>query len=118
MPRAGPQLTNTRLAPLGVFVNEGLWTQAGSALAVRLGLSLRRTDLPERGPRDAHVRRIELGKLLKEASEEGRTPESDATVAKLMDEYAAIAEWDVSTRQTNEGFIRRTIKPALGPMPH
>ena len=31
-----------------------------------------------------------------------------------MDEYAAVAEWDVSTRQTNEGFIRRTIKPALG----
>jgi hypothetical protein len=58
---------------------------------------------------------IELGRLLKEASE-GRTPESDATVAKLLDEYAAIAQWDVSTRQTNEGFIRRTIKPALGPM--
>jgi SAM-dependent methyltransferase len=37
-------------------------------------------------------------------------------VAKLMDEYAAVAEWDVSTRQANEGFIRRTIKPALGPM--
>jgi len=58
---------------------------------------------------------IELGRLLKEASE-GRTPESDATVAKLLDGYAAIAPWDVSTRQTNEGFIRRTIKPALGPM--
>ena len=58
---------------------------------------------------------IELGRLLKEASE-GRTPESDATVAKLLDEYAAIAEWDVSTRQTNEGFIRRTIIPALGHM--
>jgi integrase len=58
---------------------------------------------------------IELGRLLKEASE-GRTPESDATVAKLLDEYAAIAPWDVSTRQTNEGFICRTIKPALGPM--
>jgi DNA-binding transcriptional regulator YhcF (GntR family) len=58
---------------------------------------------------------IELGRLLKEASE-GRTPESDATVAKLLDEYAPIAPWDVSTRQTNEGFIRRTIKPALGPM--
>jgi integrase len=56
---------------------------------------------------------IELGRLLKEASE-GRTPESNATVAKLLDEYAAIAPWDVSTRQTNEGFIRRTIKPALG----
>jgi integrase len=58
---------------------------------------------------------IELGRLLKEASE-GRTPDSDATVAKLLDEYAAIAPWDVSTRQTNEGFIRRTIKPTLGPM--
>jgi len=56
---------------------------------------------------------IELGRLLKEASE-GRTPETGATVARLMDEYAPIAEWDVSTRQTNEGFIRRTIKPALG----
>ena len=56
---------------------------------------------------------IELGRLLKQASE-GRTPESDATMAKLLDQYAAIAPWDVSTRQTNEGFIRRTIKPALG----
>lgn len=33
-----------------------------------------------------------------------------------MDEDAAVAGWDVSTRQPNEGFIRRTIKPALGPM--
>ncbi len=57
--------------------------------------------------------RIELGRLLKDASE-GRTPESVATVAKLLDEYALVAPWDVSTRQTNEGFIRRTIKPALG----
>ena len=56
---------------------------------------------------------IELGRLLQQASE-GRTPESGATMAKLLDEYAAIAPWDVSTRQTNEGFIRRTIKPALG----
>ena len=54
---------------------------------------------------------IELGRLLKEASE-GRTPEVNATMAGLMDQYMAIAEWDVSTRQTNEGFIRRTIKPA------
>jgi hypothetical protein len=56
---------------------------------------------------------IELGRLLNEASE-GRTPESGSTVARLLDEYAAIAEWGVSARQTNEGFIRRTIKPALG----
>jgi integrase len=51
--------------------------------------------------------------LLKDASE-GRTPESAATVATLLEEYAVVAPWDVSTRQTNEGFIRRTIKPALG----
>ena len=49
---------------------------------------------------------IELGRLLNEASE-GRAPESGATIDKLLDEYTAIAPWDVSTRQTNEGFIRR-----------
>lgn len=64
--------------------------------------------------KDERLAQIELGRLLKEASE-GRTPEADATVARLLDEYAAVAEWDVSTRQTNEGFIRRTIRPALGP---
>jgi integrase len=56
---------------------------------------------------------IELGKLLQGALD-GRTPETGVTVGKLLDEYAAVAEWDVSTRPTNEGFIRRTIKPALG----
>ena len=57
---------------------------------------------------------MELRQLLKEAAE-GRTPESrrDRWPSSL-DEYAAVAPWDVSTRQTNEGFIRRTIKPALG----
>jgi integrase len=63
--------------------------------------------------KDERLAQIELGRLLKEASE-GRTPEADASVARLLEEYAAVAEWDVSTRQTNEGFIRRTIKPALG----
>jgi hypothetical protein len=33
---------------------------------------------------------------------------------ELLDEYAAIAPWDVSTQRTNEGFIRRTINPAPG----
>ncbi len=42
---------------------------------------------------------IELGRLLEEASG-GRTPESGATVAKLMDGYAAIALWDVALPQT------------------
>jgi integrase len=57
--------------------------------------------------------RIELGKLLEQAAE-GQAPETGVTVAKLLDEYAAVAGWDVSTRATNEGFIRRTINPALG----
>ena len=35
-------------------------------------------------------------------------------MANLLDEYAAIAQRDVFTGQINEGFIRRTIKPALG----
>lgn len=56
---------------------------------------------------------IVLGELLEKVSN-GRRPECNVTVAELMDQYAAIAEWDMSTRQTNEGFIRRTIKPALG----
>ena len=80
---------------------------AGTDPLTRRAIRLKATAKTEQ---QAH---IELGRLLKEASE-GRMPESDATVAKLMDEYAAIAQWDVSTRQTNEGFIRRTIKPALG----
>ena len=80
---------------------------AGTDPLTRRAIRLKATAKTEQ---QAH---IELGRLLKEASE-GRTPESNATVAKLLDEYAAIAEWDVSTRQTNEGFIRRTIKPALG----
>jgi integrase/DNA-binding transcriptional regulator YhcF (GntR family) len=57
--------------------------------------------------------RIELGKLLEKARD-GRSPEAGVTVARLLDEYAQIARWDVSTRRTNEGFIQRTIKPAIG----
>jgi integrase len=57
--------------------------------------------------------KAELAKLLAQASE-GRLPETDATVARLMDEYAAVAEWDDSTRKSNASHIRRIIKPALG----
>ena len=41
---------------------------------------------------------IELGKLLEQA-QAGRQPESGATVAQLLDQYAALAEWDLSTRE-------------------
>jgi integrase len=56
---------------------------------------------------------IVLGKLLEQA-QAGKQPESGATVAQLLDQYVLIAEWDLSTREGYEGYIRRTIKPALG----
>ena len=56
---------------------------------------------------------IELGKLLEQASA-GRQPETNATVAELMDKYAEVADWDLSTRKAYEAYIRRVIKPALG----
>ncbi len=56
---------------------------------------------------------IELGKLLEQAAA-GRQPETNATVAELMDRYVEIADWDLSTRKANEIYIRRVIKPALG----
>jgi hypothetical protein len=56
---------------------------------------------------------IELGKLLEQAAA-GRQPETNATVTELMDRYAEIADWDLSTRKAYEAYIRRVIKPALG----
>ena len=58
---------------------------------------------------------IELGKLLAKA-QAGRQPDSAVTVAQLLDQYVSTAGWDVSTRESNLGYIRRTIKPALGPL--
>jgi len=57
--------------------------------------------------------RIVLGKLLEQAAE-GRPPETRVTVAELLRRYMTVAELDRSTRQTYEGYIRRTILPALG----
>jgi len=44
----------------------------------------------------------------------GRQPDSALTVAQLLDQYVLTAGWDVSTRESNLGYIRRTIKPAIG----
>jgi hypothetical protein len=70
-------------------------------------IRLRRTCKTERAAQ------IELGKLLEQA-DAGRQPETGATVAELMDKYAQVADWDLSTRVSNDGYIRRVIKPALG----
>jgi hypothetical protein len=60
--------------------------------------------------------RIELGRLLAQAAA-GRQPDSAVTVARLLDQYVLTAGWDVSTRESNLGYIRRPIKLALGSMP-
>ena len=70
-------------------------------------IRLRRTCKTERAAQ------IELGKLLEQATA-GRQPETGATVAELMDKYVQVADWDLSTRVSNDGYIRRVIKPALG----
>jgi len=57
----------------------------------------------------------ELARLLEQASV-GQQPESAATVGYLLDQYMAVADLDVSTREGYEGYIRHTIKPALGGM--
>jgi integrase len=56
---------------------------------------------------------IVLGKLL-ERAQACKEPESGATVGQLLDQYMPIADWDVSTRQGFESYVRRTIRPALG----
>jgi integrase len=70
-------------------------------------IRLRRTCKTERAAQ------LELGKLLEQTAA-GRQPETDATVAQLMDRYLEVADWDLSTRKANEVYIRRVIKPALG----
>jgi hypothetical protein len=70
-------------------------------------IRLRRTCRTERAAQ------IELGKLLEQAVAR-RQPDSAVTVARLLDQYVPAAGWDVSTRVSNLGYIRRTIKPALG----
>jgi len=60
--------------------------------------------------------RIALGRLLRQAAA-GAPPDSGVTVAELLARYMEVAELEPSTRETYDGYIRRTILPALGSMP-
>ena len=53
-------------------------------------IRLRKTCKTER------AEQIELGKLLEQATAGGE-PETNATVTELMDQYAAVVDWDLST---------------------
>src|ERR1700730_14266686 len=90
--------------PSGSFPGSGY---AGADPITGPQIRLRKTCKTERAAQ------IELGKLLEQAAA-GRQPETNATVAELMNRYAEIADWDLSTRKANEFYIRRVIKPALG----
>lgn len=56
---------------------------------------------------------IKLGNFIAKATD-GRQPESALNLAQLLDQYTEVADWEVSTRESNERYIKRTIKPALG----
>jgi integrase len=64
----------------------------------------RREIRPRQTCQTERAAQIALGQLLEQATA-GRRPDSNVTVATLMDEYAAIAEWELSTREANEGYI-------------
>jgi integrase len=61
----------------------------------------------------AEQEQAELGRLLDQAAI-GRQPERDVTVGQLPGQFMQTAELDVSTRESYEGYIRRTIVPAFG----
>jgi len=56
---------------------------------------------------------IALGRLLEDALA-GKRPDSRVTVGELLERYLEVADLDLSTRRTYEGYIGRTILPALG----
>lgn len=44
-------------------------------------------------------------------------PDQHATVGVLLDRWAEIVDHELSTAETTAGYVRRTLKPALGEMP-
>ncbi|HEX9031028.1 MAG TPA: hypothetical protein VF834_04235, partial [Streptosporangiaceae bacterium] len=56
--------------------------------------------------RDAMIERIA----------EGREPLNKATVNELIDRWLSVAELELSTRVSYEGYIERVIRPVLGKM--
>jgi hypothetical protein len=110
--RPNPQLRSCRLGPSGHIeqLPSGSWrakVYAGKDRLTGREIRFRRTRRTE------VEAQIELGRLL-ELARSGRNPDSGVTVAELLDAYVPVAGWDISTEEANLGYIRRTIKPALG----
>ncbi|HEX3827230.1 MAG TPA: hypothetical protein VHV82_08160 [Sporichthyaceae bacterium] len=45
-----------------------------------------------------------------------RAPDRSATVAAMLDRWMEVVDHELSTAETSAGYIRRTLKPALGEM--
>src|SRR3954463_7437804 len=66
-----------------------------------------------RGRRDAEADR---DRLLAQV-EADQHPDQHATVSVLLDQWTEVVDHELSTASTTAGYIRRTLKPALGDMP-
>ena len=75
-------------------------------------LTGRKTYLKETHPTREAAERAK-NRLIAQVEAE-RIPDRAATVAYLLDRWVEVADHELSTRVTNEGYIRRTLKPALG----
>ena len=64
--------------------------------------------------RDVAERVLERLVTLVEADQ---APDRSATLSVLLDRWLDVAELELSTRETTVGYIRRTIRPALGDQP-
>ncbi len=60
--------------------------------------------------------RVALARL-REAVEADAHPQRSATVAMLLEQWLEVVDHALSTRETTEGYVRRTIVPAIGDMP-
>jgi integrase len=49
--------------------------------------------------------------------EADRRPDQHATVGVLLDRWMEVVDHELSTAETTAGYVRRTLKPALGEMP-
>ena len=47
----------------------------------------------------------------------GRKPRTQATFGQLLDEVIKVTDLDLQTTYTYEGYVERTIRPALGTIP-
>ncbi len=71
-----------------------------------------------RGETRRHRRDAEAdAERLVAAVEAERQPDQHATVAHLLDRWVEVVDHELSTAETTAGYIRRTLRPALGDMP-